>query len=139
MLLAALLLAAAPAPEILCEGEAAMCRTVIAAEQALARMLATADPAPFAGHLDEQAIYVTADGRQRTKAEMIALVRSSPAHAEATLDRLVVRGRGDVAISVWTESWRDPGKSGVVSGMDTWMRQDGQWRIIATREARDAR
>ncbi len=142
MLLAVLLLAAAPS-EILCEGEAAMCRTVIAAEQALTKMLATADPAPFAEHLDEQAIYVTADGRQRSKAEMIALVRGTPAHAEARLERLVVRGRGEVAVAVWTESWRDPGKggpdkTGVISGMDTWMRQNGVWRIIATREAKDA-
>ena len=131
------LLAAAPAPDVLCEGEAAMCRTVIAAEQALTQMLATADPAPFAKHLDEQAIYVTADGRQRTRTEMIALVRGTPPHAEARLERLVVRGFGDTAIAIWTEAWSDPGTTGAVSGVDTWMRREGEWRIVATREARD--
>ena len=136
-ILAALLLAA-HSPEMLCEGEAAMCRTVIAAEQAFAAMLATADPGPFAAHLDEQAIYVTADGRQRTKTEMIALVRGAPPHAEAWLERLVVRGFGDTAIAVWTEGWRDPGASGTVSGVDTWMKRDGGWRVVAAREAKDS-
>lgn len=72
---------------------------------------------------------------------MIALVRATPAHAEARLEQLTVRGHGGVAIAIWTEGWSDPGtppRQGRVSGMDTWIERDGGWRIIATREARDA-
>lgn len=133
------LIGAAPAPELLCEGEAAMCRTVIAATQAMAGMLATADTAPFAEHLDEQAIYVTADGQQRSKAEMLALARSGPKREQAWLERLVVRGFGDTAVAVWSERWSDPAGDGAVSGVDPWMKRDGAWRIVATREAQDVR
>lgn len=133
------LLAAAPAPPIDCEGDAAMCRTVIAAEKALTLMLSTSDPAPFREHLDERAIYVLADGKQRTKAEMIAIVGKERPHDGATLDRLTVRQFGDTAIALWTESWTDRApapKTGTTHGMDTWVRRDGKWRIIATREVR---
>jgi hypothetical protein len=122
-----------------CDGDAATCRAIEAAEEAFTRMLVTGDPAAFATHLDERAIYVTANGQRHTRPEMVALVRTGPRHAAARLAALEVRQFGDTAVAVWTEAWTDPGGGGSTSGIDTWQRRGGRWRVIATREARNAK
>ncbi len=122
-------------------GDRGSCRFILAAEAELTRMLVTADPAPLRRHLDPRALWITTRGEVRSGAEFIDFVSRDTRRATARLDRADVRFFGDVAVVRWTESWTAPGTAvpaGRISGIDTWARQRGRWRIVMMTETPSA-
>lgn len=122
-------------------GDRSSCRYILAAEAELTRMLVTAGPAPLHRHLDPRALWVTTRGEVRSGAEFVDFVSRDTRRATAKLDRADVRFFGDVAVVRWSESWTAPGTAapaGTISGIDTWARQRGRWRIVVMTETPSA-
>lgn len=119
-------------------GDEASCRLILKATAELTGMLVTSDPAPLRQHLDPRAIGVSARGQVRSGKDLIALVAGDKPRATAKLDAANVRFFGETAIVTWTESWTAPGRTpsaGRLSGVDSWARRAGQWKIVATAES----
>lgn len=123
-----------------CEGgDPQSCHYILRATEDLTGMLVSGDPGPLRRHLDPRALWVSTRGDVRSGEQLIASVAQDSRRATSMLDRANVRFFGDVAVVTWAESWTAPSLSvpaGRLAGVDTWVKRDGLWRIIATAESR---
>ena len=121
-----------------CNGDEAVCETLVTGERELASMLVSGDTSIVTRLFADDAVWTLASGQRWTKRQALAALRNAPRMVSSRLLRASVYQHGTVAIVIWTESWRDPAKKPEEQsfGTDTWMLRQTGWQIIASQEAR---
>jgi len=79
---------------------------------------------------------VDIDASQYTKADAIKDFSTHPSNFESNkVDGVEVRIYGDAAVAQGSENWKKKdGTAGQFVWTDTWVRRDGQWKVVAAED-----
>jgi hypothetical protein len=133
-----LLLAAAGCASTVCHSQNASSRDIVfAREAALSNSFKTGSSATINDLLADDFVGVDVDGSHYDKAGMKRLVANFALKGgKYFTDRVTVRTYGDAAVAQGYDHTTDSaGKSGHGSAWtDTWIRQHGQWKLVASED-----
>lgn len=119
-------------------GQSAAERYIRESERQWAESVASGDSRVVERILADDFVGVDPNGRQYTKAEMVADTRTAPQYyASNHLNDVKVRFYGNMAIAQGSESWvRRKGKPihGRFVWTDTWLLRNGNWQIVAAED-----
>lgn len=106
------------------------------AESDWAESTATNDVAVLERILADDFVGVDIDGSHYSKTDAIRDYRTKPAEFVSNhLNDVAVRFYGDTAVAQGSESWKKKdGTLGKFVWTDTWIKQDGKWRVVAAED-----
>jgi hypothetical protein len=104
-------------------------------ESAWAESVATSDPAVVEEILADDFVWVL-DGKVLDKSRAVMRAQKGPGDFLSNhLDYANVRFFGDTAVAQGSETWtRKGGHKGHFVFIDTWVRRNGQWQIVAAND-----
>jgi ketosteroid isomerase-like protein len=117
------------------ESESETEKYIIENERQWAESVATGDTSALERFIADDFVGVDPKGNVYDKAEMIADTKEAPKHFISNhLNQVKVKFHGDTAIAQGDETWErrsgEP-KRGRFVWIDTWMRRNGKWQIVA--------
>ena len=109
---------------------------IVTSEREWAESVATGDTKALARILADDFLGVDPKGRVYDKTQMIADTREAPKYFVSNhVNDVKVRFYGDTAIAQGDETWeRRSGERGRFVWIDTWLRRNGQWQIVAAED-----
>ena len=98
--------------------------------------VATGDTTTIERILADDFVGVDPKGKVYGKAEMIADTKDAPKYFRSNkLDYVNIRFFGNTAVAQGSESWeRQNGTPGQFVWMDTWLKRNGKWQIVAAED-----
>jgi hypothetical protein len=96
----------------------------------------TGDSAAAAALLADDFTGLNSSGKPYNRESILSDITRTPHQTSAHVDSVKVTVQGDIAIALGTETDSGPGKDEVDHRiwLDTWMRIDGRWKMIASCE-----